>query len=76
MPDTAYAMFAEDCRTQRAALIGLIEAYQGQRIDPGAPIEIPQALAGATQALVQSFEQTLQALNAFIDAYDAEAKIR
>ncbi|MEP6829842.1 MAG: hypothetical protein ABI963_05855 [Rhizomicrobium sp.] len=74
MSDPAYAMFVEDCRTQRASLIGLIEAFQAQRMNPGAPIEIPDVLAGATGMLVKSFEQTLQALNTFIDAYDADAK--
>ena len=74
MSDPAYAMFVEDCRTQRASLIGLIEAFQAKRMNPGAPIEIPDAMAGATETLVQSFEQTLLALNKFIDAYDADAK--
>jgi hypothetical protein len=43
-------------------------------MNPGAPIEIPDVLSGATETLVKSFEQTLQALNTFIDAYDAGAK--
>lgn len=74
MSDPAYAMFVEDCRTQRASLIGLIEAFQAKRMNPGAPIEIPDALAEATEAVVRSFEQTLLALNKFIDAYDAGTK--
>ena len=74
MSDPAFAMFVEDCRTERASLIGLIEAFQGQRMNPGAPLEIPDALAGATEAVVESFQQTLLALNKFIDAYDADAK--
>ncbi len=74
MPVSAFTMFVEDCRTERASLIGLIEAFQAKRMNPGAPIEIPDALAKATETLVQSFEQTLLALNTFIDAYDADAK--
>lgn len=74
MSDPAFTMFVEDCRTERASLIGLIEAFQGQRMNPGAPLEIPDAMAGATEAVVESFQQTLLALNKFIDAYDADAK--
>ncbi|HEY4275383.1 MAG TPA: hypothetical protein VGM68_07870 [Rhizomicrobium sp.] len=74
MSDSPYALFIEDCRIERAKLIGLIEAIQGKRMDPGAPIEIPYALAAQTEAVVQSFQKTLVALNALIDAYDADAK--
>jgi len=74
MSDPAFAMFVEDCRTERASLIGLIEAFQGKRMNPGAPLEIPDTLADATDAVVQSFQQTLQTLNKFIDAFDANAK--
>ena len=74
MSDPAFTMFVEDCRTERASLIGMIEAFQGQRMNPGAPLEIPDALAGVTEAVVVSFQQALLALNKFIDAYDADAK--
>jgi hypothetical protein len=74
MSDPAFTMFVEDCRTQRASLIGLIEAFQGKRMNPGAPLEIPGALADATEAVIQSFQQTLQTLNKFIDAFDAGEK--
>ena len=43
-------------------------------MNPGAPLEIPDTLADATDAVVQSFQQTLQTLNKFIDAFDANAK--
>lgn len=74
MPDPAFTMFVEDCRTERASLIGLIEAFQGKRMNPGTPLAIPDGLAGATEAVVQSFQQTLLNLNKLIDAYEADAK--
>ena len=70
MSDTAYAAFIEDCRDQRAALTGLIEALQGLRMNPGAPIAIPPADA-ATDATLQAFQDARLALNRLIDAYDA-----
>ena len=72
--DPAFTMFVEDCRTERASLIGLIEAFQGKRMNPGAPIAVPDALTGATDAVIGSFQQTLLALNKLIDAYDAHTK--
>ena len=74
MSHTPFALFVEDCRIERAKLIGLVEAVQGKRMDPGAPIEIPYALAAQTEAVVQSFQKALIALNALTDAYDAAAK--
>jgi hypothetical protein len=74
MSDTPFALFVEDCRIERAKLIGLVEAFQGKRMDPGAPLESPDALAAKTEAAVLSFQQTVIALNALIDAYDAAAK--
>jgi hypothetical protein len=71
MSDTPYATFIEDCRDQRAALTGLIEAIQGLRMNPGAPIAIPPELATPTESLMQTFQDTRQALNRLIDAYDA-----
>ena len=71
MPDAAYATFIEDCRNERASLTGLIEAIQGLRLNPGAPIAVPGALADATTATVQAFQDTLVALNRLIDAYEA-----
>lgn len=73
MPDTAYATFIEDCRTERASLTGLIEALQGLRMNPGAPIAIPPELAGATDTAMQAFQDARRALNQLIDAYDALA---
>ena len=71
MPDAAYATFIEDCRDQRAALTGLIEAIQGLRMNPGAPIAIPPELGAATDATMQAFQDARLALNTLIDAYDA-----
>lgn len=71
MSDTAYAAFIEDCRTERASLTGLIEALQGLRMNPGAPIAIPPELDAATDATMQAFQDARLALNRLIDAYDA-----
>jgi hypothetical protein len=71
MPDAAFATFIEDCRQERAHLVGLIEALEGHRISPGARIAIPVSLAAATAATLASFQQTVTQLNALIDAYDA-----
>jgi len=71
MPDTAFATFIEDCRQERAHLFGLIEALEGDRIAPGAPIAIPDHLAAATAATLQAFQQTATRLSALIDAYEA-----
>jgi hypothetical protein len=71
MIDTAYATFIEDCRDQRAALTGLIEALQGHRMNPGAPIAVPPELGPATDATLQAFQEARLALNRLIDAYDA-----
>jgi hypothetical protein len=71
MSDAAYATFIEDCRTERAHLFGLIEALEGNRINPGMPIAIPGALAAATAATLVSFQNTVAQLNTLIDAYQA-----
>jgi hypothetical protein len=72
MPDSAYATFIEDCRDQRASLTGLIEAIQGLRMNPGAPIAIPPELAQVTDAAMQAFQDARLALNNLIDAYDVQ----
>jgi hypothetical protein len=71
MADTAYATFIEDCRTERAHLFGLIEALEGNRINPGMPIVIPDALIAATAATLVSFQNTVTQLNTLIGAYEA-----
>jgi len=71
MPDTAYATFIEDCRTERAHLFGLIEALEGNRIAPGSRIVIPAHLENATAATLQAFQKTVAQLNTLIDAYEA-----
>jgi hypothetical protein len=73
MPDSAYALFIEDCRQERAHLAGLIEALEGIRISPGARISIPGPLIAPTATLV-AFQKTVAELNALIDAYDAGEK--
>jgi hypothetical protein len=71
MQDSAYAAFIEDCRQERAHIIGLVEALQGQRMNPGMPITIPDHLAATTASTLAAFEAALVQLNALIDAYDA-----
>jgi hypothetical protein len=71
MPDDAYAAFVEDCRQERAHIIGLVEALQGHRMNPGMPIAIPDHLAAATASTLAAFETALAQLNALIDAYNA-----
>ena len=71
MPDAAYATFIEDCRQERAHLIGLIEALEGNRMNPGMPITIPGPLIAPTAATLTVFQNTVAQLNALIDAYEA-----
>jgi hypothetical protein len=71
MPDSAYAAFIEDCRQERAHLIGLIEALEGRRMNPGLPITVPDHLGAATAATRTALETALTQLNALLDAYDA-----
>jgi hypothetical protein len=71
MADTAYATFIDDCRTERAHLFGLIEALEGNRINPGMPIVTPDALIAATAATLVSFQNTVTQLNTLIGAYEA-----
>ena len=67
---TPYATFIEDCRQERAHLVGLIEALEGNRISPGARIVIPGALVAPTQETLVAFQNAVASLNALIDAYD------
>jgi len=71
MPDYAYATFIADCRQERAHLMGLIEALEGNRISPGARFTIPGHLIAPTAATLVAFQQTVAQLNTLIDAYDA-----
>ncbi len=71
MPDFAYATFIEDCRRERAHLVDLIEALEGNRMNPGMPITIPGPLIAATAATLVSFQKALAQLNTLIDAYEA-----
>jgi hypothetical protein len=71
MPDSAYAAFIDDCRQERAHLIGLIEAMEGRRMNPGLRITVPDHLAAATAATRTALETALTQLNALLDAYDA-----
>jgi hypothetical protein len=74
MPDTAYAIFIEDCRQERAHLAGLIEALEGIRISPGARINIPGPLIAPTAATLVAFQKTVSELNSLIEAYDASTR--
>ena len=71
MPDAAYATFIEDCRQERAHLVGLVEALEGRRMNPGMPITVPAPLAEATAAVLAAFQTALTQLNTLLDAYEA-----
>ena len=72
MPDSAYATFIADCREERAHLSGLIEALEGNRMNPGMPITIPGHLIAPTAATLVAFQTTVTQLNTLIDAYEAD----
>lgn len=71
MPDSAYATFIADCREERAHISGLIEALEGNRMNPGMPITIPGHLMAPTAATLLAFQAAVTQLNSLIDAYDA-----
>ena len=73
MPDAAYATFIEDCRLERAHLIGLVEALEGRRMNPGMPITVPEAMIAITAATLTSLQKSLTQLNALLDAYETIA---
>jgi len=72
MPDAAYAAFVEDCRRERASLIGLIEAMENKMLGAGLPITIPESMNAPTQALVASMQRTLADLETLISQYEAD----
>jgi hypothetical protein len=69
-----YAEFIEDCRSQRAALIGLIEAMENGSLAVGTTITVPDSLAAVTAVTVSGFKRTITELNALIEAWDANPK--
>jgi hypothetical protein len=69
MPDSAYAAFIEDCRQERAHLIGLIEALEGKRINPGAPIAVPETMQAVTAATLLGLQAAVAQLNDLLEAY-------
>ena len=71
MPDSNYAAFIEDCRRERASLIGLVEAMESKMLGAGLPITIPQAMNAPTEALVASMTRTIGDLDTLIAAYEA-----
>jgi hypothetical protein len=73
MPDSAYAAFIEDCRQERAHLIGLIEALEGKRINPGAPIAVPEPMQAATAATLLGLQAAVAQLNTLLEAYGKSA---
>jgi hypothetical protein len=72
MPDAAYAAFIEDCRRERASLIGLIEAMENKMLGVGVPITIPDSMNAQTKAVVTSMQRTLADLETLIDQYEAD----
>jgi hypothetical protein len=71
MPDSNYAAFIEDCRRERASLIGLVEAMENKMLGAGLPITIPHAMNAPTEALVASMTRTIGDLDTLIAAYEA-----
>lgn len=71
MPDSNYAAFIEDCRRERAALIGLVEAMESKMLGAGMPMTIPQALNAPTEALLASMTRVIGDLDTLIAAYEA-----
>ena len=71
MPNTPYADFIETCRLERASLTGLIEAIENQRMDPGAPIDIPPSMIAVTDSTLVALQTALVKLQALVDAYEA-----
>ena len=72
MPDAAYAAFIEDCRRERASLIGLIEAMENKMLGAGMPITIPEFMNAPTQALLTGMQGTLADLETLIARYEAD----
>jgi hypothetical protein len=70
MAESVYALFIEDCRQQRASLLGLIEALKTRRLNPGEPIDIPEPMIAATAATLVTFQRAIALLNVLIDTYD------
>jgi hypothetical protein len=71
MPDSAYAEFIEDCRRQRASLIGLIEAMENGMLGPGQPMTAPASVGASQQAVRESLQHALADLEKLIAAYEA-----
>jgi hypothetical protein len=69
-----YAEFIEDCRSQRAQLIGLIEAMENGSLAVGTTIVVPDSLAAVTAVTVSGFKRTITELNALIEAWDDSPK--
>lgn len=72
MPDSNYAAFIEDCRRERASLIGLVEAMENRMLGAGMPITIPDAMNAPTEALVTSMTRTIRDLDTLIATYEAD----
>jgi hypothetical protein len=71
VPDSNYAAFIQDCRDQRAALIGLVEAMNTKMLGAGMPITIPDAMNEPTKAMVASMVRAIEDLGTLIAAYEA-----
>ena len=66
-----YAGFIEDCRRERAALIGLVEALENKMLGAGMPLIVPAALTQLTADTLDGFKRTVANLEALIAAYEA-----
>jgi len=71
MPDSNFAAFIEDCRRERASLVGLIEATESKMLGAGLPMTIPEALNAPAKTLIASMTRAVGDLDALITAYEA-----
>jgi len=72
MPDSNYAAFIEDCRRERASLVGLIEAMENKMLGAGLLMTIPEALNAPTKTLIGSMTRAVGDIDALITAYEAD----
>ena len=72
MEKSGYAAFIDQCRDERASLMGTIHMMEDRKLGVGTPITIPAAMNHATVAAVASMRRTVAELDALIAAYEAK----
>lgn len=74
MASAIYGEFIEDCRRERASLIGLIETLESGMLGPGQPLTVPDILKEQTEAVLASMDRMVADLDALITAYEANER--